>query len=400
MAGTCVQFILWMLLKMKNRTDIEKAKEQQSISQNYQEIANLDAKRKQREGVVVTPTQVVDFQIKSVIDKIKSQGYEIDEVEWADPFGGSGIYTARLLQICELSPMRKAKLASNCVVIEIDPVAAQICADNLAKVYFEETGCTNTFTIEPDVNLWYERLPLILPKCVENDLDRWCTVMRGNQLYQRKHGITDVALIHFREPYPDYHINKTDIFFYIYGLLHSPEYQKKWANNLTKELPRIPRMKTFEDFTEFKNAGRQLAYIHLKYESIKQYPATIEVIGKSFDQLNDDDFYVKNMKFGKNNDGSKDLTTIIYNEKIKVKNIPIEAYEYEAGTKTGIGWVMDRQSISIHKDSGIVNDANDWAIETMGNPRYPLELLLRVITVSLETMKIVKNLPKMDIFNG
>ena len=93
--------------------------------------------------------------------------------------------------------------------------------------------------------------------------------------------------------------------------------------------------------------------------------------------------------------GEKD--TVIYNSKIRIKNIPIEAYDYIVNGKPALEWVMERQGVSTHKDSGIVNDANDWAIETMDNPRYPLELFLRVITVSLETQKIVNNLPKLDI---
>ncbi|HFG0082865.1 TPA: type ISP restriction/modification enzyme, partial [Escherichia coli] len=103
--------------------------------------------------------------------------------------------------------------------------------------------------------------------------------------------------------------------------------------------------------------------------------------------------YVEKMKFAKK--GEKD--TVIYNNKIRIKNIPIEAYDYIVNGKPALEWVMERQGVSTHKDSGIVNDANDWAIETMNNPRYPLELFLRVITVSLETQKIVNSLPKLDI---
>jgi predicted helicase len=92
-----------------------------------------------------------------------------------------------------------------------------------------------------------------------------------------------------------------------------------------------------------------------------------------------------------------DKTKVIYNSKITIENIPLEAYDYVVNGKPAIQWVMERQGISTHKESGIVNDANLWAKETMNNPRYPLELLLRVITVSLETMKIVQALPKLEI---
>jgi predicted helicase len=104
------------------------------------------------------------------------------------------------------------------------------------------------------------------------------------------------------------------------------------------------------------------------------------------------------MKFGKGTGEDKhDKTTVIYNDKITMKGIPLEAYEYIVNGKPALEWVMERQGVSTHKESGIVNDANDWAIETMNNPRYPLELFQRVITVSLETMRIVNSLPKLEL---
>ena len=108
------------------------------------------------------------------------------------------------------------------------------------------------------------------------------------------------------------------------------------------------------------------------------------------------------MKFAKTKDPEtgksvNDRSTVIYNDTITVKNIPLEAYDYVVNGKSATEWVIERQSVTTDKDSGIVNDANLWATETMNNAAYPLELLLRVITVSLETMKIVNNLPKLEI---
>ena len=93
----------------------------------------------------------------------------------------------------------------------------------------------------------------------------------------------------------------------------------------------------------------------------------------------------------------KDLSTVLDNDKISVSDIPLAACEYVVNGKPAIDWMMERQCVKTDKDSGIVNDANDWAIETMHNPRYPLELLLRVITVSLETMTVVQSLPTLMI---
>lgn len=205
---------------------------------------------------------------------------------------------------------------------------------------------------------------------------------------QRRDALTDEALTHFQAAYSGTKISKEDIFYYIYGLLHSEEYRDKYADNLSKELPRIPCVKATADFWAFSKAGRALAELHLNYETVGMYPATVTGAGEKVE-----DYRVQKMKYGV----KKDLTTLHYNNKITVTGIPLEAYDYVVNGKPALDWVVERQCVSTHKDSGIVNDANDWAIDTMNNPRYPLELFLRVITVSLETMKIVRALPVLDI---
>lgn len=211
--------------------------------------------------------------------------------------------------------------------------------------------------------------------------------------YTRKDAISDAGLKHFIDAYPTETISKEDIFYYVYGLLHSEDYRTRYADNLTKELPRIPCVKKAEDFWAFSKAGRDLAHWHLNYETVEPYKAKLDLGGKSLKQLEDKDFYVTKMKFPKKD--QKD--TVIYNNAITIREIPLEAYDYVVNGKSALEWVMERQGVSTHKDSGIVNDANDWAIETMGDAKYPLNLFLRVITVSLETMKIVNALPKLDI---
>ncbi len=215
----------------------------------------------------------------------------------------------------------------------------------------------------------------------------------GNSGESKKDAISNDAIDYFGRAYPDCNLNKEDVFYYVYGLLHSNDYRSKYADNLIKDFPRIPCVKGVENFWFFSKAGRELANLHLNYEVIEQYKAVIDTGNLKYSQLGKDDFYVEKMKFAKK--GEKD--TVIYNSKIRIKNIPAEAYDYIVNGKSALEWVMERQGVSTHKDSGIVNDANDWAIETMDNPRYPLELFLRVITVSLETQKIVNSLPKLDI---
>ena len=102
------------------------------------------------------------------------------------------------------------------------------------------------------------------------------------------------------------------------------------------------------------------------------------------------------MKFGGKRP-NQDKTTVHYNPRITMTGIPLEAYDYVVNGKPALEWVMERQAVTKDKASGIVNDANRYAIETMGDPAYPLKLFQRVITVSLETMKIVDSLPKLDL---
>lgn len=220
----------------------------------------------------------------------------------------------------------------------------------------------------------------------------------------RRSAITDDALAHFRQPYDiadAEKISKEDIFYYIYGLLHSEEYRERYADNLSKQLPRIPRMKRYEDFLAFSQAGRDLGALHLHYENVPMYQGvkltgSLKGLNLTAQQIiggEDADFYVQKMKFAKKDDKTK----VIYNGKITIENIPEAAYDYIVNGKSALEWVIERQAVSTDKKSGITNDANDWARETMNNARYPLELFLRVITVSLETQKIVNALPKLDI---
>lgn len=165
--------------------------------------------------------------------------------------------------------------------------------------------------------------------------------------------------------------------------------KRSWDDSQTTRL----RRSTPEPSSIQAHPGRDLAVIHLNYETVEPYPAAIETKTKA---LIDADYRVTKMKYGKHGK-EKDLTAIHFNDKITITGIPLEAYEYIINGKPALDWVVERQCVKPDKNSGIVNDANDWAIETMHNPKYPLELFMRVITVSLETMKIVNALPKLDI---
>lgn len=231
---------------------------------------------------------------------------------------------------------------------------------------------------------------------VSDDLGLFAGQQQGE--VRRRDAITDAGLAHFQSAYPNETISREDLFYYVYGLLHSPDYRERYADNLGKELPRIPRVRSAADFWAFSKAGRALADLHLNYETVDKYPLTIEAKGP----LTDADYRVEKMKFAKKKDPETgrnvdDRSVVIYNAKITMHGIPDEAWGYVVNGKAALDWVMERQAVRVDKASGIVNDANDWAIETMGNPKYPLELFQRVITVSLETQKIVAALPALDI---
>ncbi len=210
--------------------------------------------------------------------------------------------------------------------------------------------------------------------------------------YAVEDGITDAGLKHFSDYYQDRSITKEDLFYYCYGLLHSPDYRQRFGNNLVKDLPRIPRVKRVDDFLAFSKAGRELAGWHLHYEQAEPYAAGYAQGALAVAMMDDADFFVRKMRFPNKADKSE----IAYNHHITVTGIPLEAYDYIVNGKSAVEWVMERQGVSTHKDSQITSDANRWATETMGNPKYPLELLLKVVTVSLESMKVVRSLPALD----
>ncbi|MEM6406021.1 MAG: type ISP restriction/modification enzyme [Pseudomonadota bacterium] len=211
----------------------------------------------------------------------------------------------------------------------------------------------------------------------------------------RHDALTDAGLAHFQAAYPNETLSKDDLFYYIYGLLHSPDYRTRYAHNLSKALPRIPPVRRFTDFQAFTQAGRELAELHLHYDTVAPYPATLDSSATA-----NHHYRVEKMRYGKRKiDGKshKDRTTIVYNPRITVRDIPEAAYDYVVNGKSAIDWVVERQCVKTDKKSGITNDANRWATETEGNPRYPLELLLRVITISLRSIDIIKHLPALNI---
>ena len=205
--------------------------------------------------------------------------------------------------------------------------------------------------------------------------------------YTRKDGITDFILYRCQQQYGP-KITKEDIFFYVYGLLHMQSYRKEFAADFKKSLPRIPLVEEPKDFHKISQIGRELADIHINYES---QPTLPDITVTNAETSN---FKVNKIRYAKKG-LVEDKSTIIFNSSIRISGIPKEAQKYIVNGRTPMGWIMDRYQLKKDKDSGIINDPNDWG-EEHGNPRYILDLLLSVITVAIKTVELVEELPDID----
>ena len=198
-----------------------------------------------------------------------------------------------------------------------------------------------------------------------------------NEEYSKEYAISDVAFNKFKEKYGQY-ITKEDLFYYIFGVLNSKKYQELYSDNLKKEMPGIPFLNHFEQYVK---VAKKLADLELNYESTPHL-SSIVIEKKS------DNYKVTQMKFAK--DGKNvDKSIIIFNESITVKNIPLEAYDYIVNGKSAIEWIMERYCVSQDKASGIVNDCNKYS----DDPKYVLNLLLSVISMSIKINETIKELP-------
>jgi len=255
-----------------------------------------------------------------------------------------------------------------------------IC-DNVSDYHF--IGDTQCFPL-----YWYQKKEKIQNNLFENSGDD----------YIRHDAISDFILDQTKTRYGG-RVTKEDIFYYVYGILHSPDYRITFANDLKKMLPRLSLVEKPADFWAFSEAGRKLADLHLNYEEQKnQEDVTVSGMEKGNFTVEKMRFTTKKWGEGKWSEGKwgelkKDA--IVYNSYITISNIPLKAYEYIVNGKSAIEWVMERYAVTTHKESGIKNDPNDWAVEHE-NPQYILDLLLSVITVSMKTVDIIAGLPKVE----
>lgn len=206
----------------------------------------------------------------------------------------------------------------------------------------------------------------------------------GIEKESKKDGISDYIFNLAKEKYST-KITREDIFYYVYGFLHNEDYKKEFEADLNKLTPRLPLVDDYKTFKIYSDIGRELANLHLNYENIER-DSNIIVEGEE-----SNNFKVEKMRF--ENKDQKDI--IIFNSDIKIKNIPLEAYDYQVNGKSAIEWIVERYAVTVNKDSGIENNPNLWCEENE-NPRYILDLLLSVISLSLKTNELIKKLPRIE----
>lgn len=290
------------------------------------------------------------------------------------PFFRSWMYfNSHLNDMIYQMPKLFPTVSQNNIVICVSGISSSkqmtvLVSDRIVDLHFN--GDTQAFPL-----YYYE------PQTAEEFTDGQNLFATGDQQqYIRHDGITDFALREARELYGR-KITKEDIFYYVYGFLHLPRYREQFAADLKKSLPRILFVDKSSDFFAIQDAGRQLADIHLHYED-QPAPDGVIVEGDTGNYL------VDKLRFSKKDQRD----TILYNNDITIRNIPAAVYDYVVNGRSPVEWIFDRYQVTIDKKSGIRNDPNDWAREH-DKPRYILDLLLSVMTVSLKTQEIVSNLP-------
>ncbi|WP_372503488.1 type ISP restriction/modification enzyme [Curtobacterium flaccumfaciens] len=200
---------------------------------------------------------------------------------------------------------------------------------------------------------------------------------------QRRDNVTDTALVRYRNLYGA-EVTADDVFFAVYGLLHSDDYRREFAADLKKMLPRIPELADPADFRVFAAAGRTLSDLHVGFESANLYPLRLSGTIPA-------DLRVTKMRYG-GKAGNWDRTVIHVAPGVTISDIPTVAHEYKLGSRSALDWILERYQVKTDKASSIVNDPNDWGAEH-GKSAYIIELIQRIVTVSVETVRIVQSLP-------
>ena len=340
-------------------------------------------------------------QLSSDLPKGRKYSYDDNSIYVFSyrPFFKQHGYLNRQLNNCvyQMPQLFPTNTTNNIIICVMGPSSTKdyscLISSNVAEMHYESNGiCFPLYYYEENKNK-----------------QRSLFDEESNDDYIRRDGITDWILKEARTRYGAKNITKEMIFYYVYGLLHSKDYRERFAADLKKSLPRIPIVDSLDDFMEFYKAGKELADLHLNYETVAPYPDVIvhgdrqvpltvkrdPATGGYIQAPANDGAYdyfrvIDKMRFKSKDDKS----VIIYNGNITIENIPQKAYEYIVNGKSAIEWIVERYAVTQDKKSLIKNDANDWAREHH-KPRYILDLLLSVINVSVQTVDIVNSLPKL-----
>ena len=358
------------------------------------------------ENLSSQPTEI-SWSNNVLSDLSKGIKYTFDENDVVDctfrPFVKENRYFNRCLneRVYKIPTLFPAKKIENKV----------ICVSGIGAT--KDFSCIITDTI-PDYQLLFNGQSFPLYWYEENKVQEQSLFDFGTESshkYIRRDGITDWILKEVRKRFGNSKaITKEHIFYYVYGILHSPQYRERFAADLKKSLPRIPIVDDVQDFMAFYKAGKALADLHLNYEQVPPSPdVTASIADAVYKEPTDDapfgytkydHFFVDKMVFPKvRNEAGKlvpDKSRIIYNSNITIENIPAKAYEYIVNGKSAIEWIMERYAVTQDSKSLIINDPNDWSKEH-GNPTYIYDLLLSVINLSVQTVDIVNSLPKLKL---
>ena len=196
--------------------------------------------------------------------------------------------------------------------------------------------------------------------------------------YARCDNLTDWALGQYRAQYADDAITKSDVFHYVYAVLHHPAYRARYAADLKRTLPRVPFAPTFHDLAD---AGRELAALHVGYETAPEHPLALEHADGT--PLT---YRVDRMKL------DLGAGTLRLNDSLTLAGIPEAAHRYRLGNRSALAWLADQLRVKTDKRSGIVHDPNAAFAgdEIVG-------LVRRVTHVSVETVRIVEGLPGLGL---
>ena len=355
---------------------------------NFQEELRKNPYLKSTDFLNMDSTKFIWDRQQKETDSYNGKLYEYDNSSIREcvyrPFTKENVYFNRELNNCvyQLPQLFPNDNRSN-LIICVPGLGSTKCYSSIISKYIVDLGINSACQCFP--LYWYE----------ENKVQQLSLFdANGNDgKYIRHDGITDWILKEAQKRYHTKSITKEMIFYYVYGILHSEDYRTRFAADLKKSLPRIPLVDDVNVFMDFYKAGKKLAELHLNYETIPPCPG-VKVDGDRPLTGTDDDYeyykVVDKMRFR----SKQDKSTILYNGHIMVSDIPDKAYEYIVNGKSAIEWIVERYCVSVDKKSLIKNDCNDWGKEHK-KPRYILDLLLSVINVSVQTVDIVKGLPKL-----